>query len=67
MGPTVAVSLFASLFILKFQFRKYLEQKPHNIEDLLSQDEKVLIKDRISFNKIISGSTWSYFSFRHSR
>ena len=38
MGPTVAVSLFASLFILKFQFRKYLEQKPHNIEDLLSQD-----------------------------
>ncbi|HEU5446528.1 MAG TPA: ArsB/NhaD family transporter [Nitrososphaeraceae archaeon] len=46
MGPTVAVSLFASLFILKFQFRKYLEQKPHNIEDLLSQDEKVLIKDR---------------------
>lgn len=26
MGPTVAVSLFASLFILKFQFRKYLEQ-----------------------------------------
>ena len=46
MGPTVGISLFASLFILKFQFRKYLEQKPHNIEDLLSQDEKVLIKDR---------------------
>lgn len=45
MGPTVGVSLFASLFILRFQFRKYLEQKPHNIEDLLSQDEKVLIKD----------------------
>ena len=46
MGPTVGISLFASLFILKFQFRKYLEKKPHNIEDLLSQDEKVLIKDR---------------------
>ena len=27
MGPTVGISLFASLFILKFQFRKYLEQK----------------------------------------
>ncbi len=54
MGPTVAVSLFASLFILKFQFRKYLEQKPQNIEDLLSQDEKVLIKDRSVLKKSLA-------------
>jgi Na+/H+ antiporter NhaD/arsenite permease-like protein len=54
MGPTVAVSLFASLFILKFQFRKYLEQKPHNIEDLLSQDETVLIKDRSVLKKSLA-------------
>ncbi|MGI0031079.1 MAG: SLC13 family permease, partial [Nitrososphaeraceae archaeon] len=54
MGPTVVVSLFASLFILKFQFRKYLEQKPHNIEDLLSQDEKVLIKDRSVLKKSLA-------------
>lgn len=54
MGPTVAVSLFASLFILKFQYRKYLEQKPHNIEDLLSQDEKVLIKDRSVLKKSLA-------------
>jgi len=54
MGPTVAVSLFASLFILKFQFRKYLEQKPHNIEDLLSQDEKVLIKDKSVLKKSLA-------------
>lgn len=54
MGPTVAVSLFASLFILKFQFRKYLKQKPHNIEDLLSQDEKVLIKDRSVLKKSLA-------------
>ena len=54
MGPTVAVSLFASLFILKFQFRKYLEQKPHNIEDLLSQGEKVLIKDRLVLKKSLA-------------
>jgi Na+/H+ antiporter NhaD/arsenite permease-like protein len=53
MGPTVAVSLFASLFILKFQFRNYLEQKPH-FEDLLSQDEKVLIKDRSVLKKSIA-------------
>lgn len=54
MGPTVGVSLFASLFILRFQFRKYLEQKPHNIEDLLSQDEKVLIKDRSVLKKSLA-------------
>ena len=54
MGPTVAVSLFASLFILKFQFRKDLAQKPHNIEDLLSQDEKVLIKDRSVLKKSLA-------------
>lgn len=54
MGPTVGISLFASLFILKFQFRKYLEQKPHNFEDLLSQDEKVLIKDRSVLKKSLA-------------
>ena len=54
MGPTVGISLFASLFILKFQFRKYLGQKPHNIEDLLSQDEKVLIKDRSVLKKSLA-------------
>jgi Na+/H+ antiporter NhaD/arsenite permease-like protein len=53
MGPTIAVSLFASLFILKFQFRKSLEQKPH-FEDLLSQDEKVLIKDRSVLKKSLA-------------
>ena len=45
MGPTVGISLFVSLFILKFLFRKSLAEKPHNIEDLLSQNERILIKD----------------------
>jgi len=31
MGPTVAISLLVSLFILKFQFRKDLAQKLHNL------------------------------------
>jgi Na+/H+ antiporter NhaD/arsenite permease-like protein len=53
MGPTIAVSLFASLFILKFQFRKYLKQKPY-FEDLLFQDEKVLIKDRSVLKKSLA-------------
>jgi len=51
MGPTIAVSLLVSLFILKFMFRKELSQKPHNFEELLSQDEKVLIKDRSVLKK----------------
>jgi len=51
MGPTIAVSLLVSLFILKFLFRKELSQKPHNFEELLSQDEKVLIKDRSVLKK----------------
>jgi hypothetical protein len=42
MGPTCYLLV---IFILKFLFRKDL-QKPHNLEDLLSQDEKVLIKNR---------------------
>ena len=54
MGPTVAVSLLASLFILKFQFRKDLAQKPHNLEELLSQDEKVLIKNRSVLKKSLA-------------
>jgi len=54
MGPTIGVSLFASLFILKFLFRKELAQKPSNIEDLLSQDEKVLIKDRSVLKKSLA-------------
>jgi Na+/H+ antiporter NhaD/arsenite permease-like protein len=51
MGPTIGVSLLVSLFILKFLFRKELSQKPHNFEELLSQDEKVLIKDRSVLKK----------------
>jgi Na+/H+ antiporter NhaD/arsenite permease-like protein len=54
MGPTIAVSLFASLFLLKFIFKKDLAQKPHNLEDLLSQDEKVLIKDRSVLKKSLA-------------
>jgi Na+/H+ antiporter NhaD/arsenite permease-like protein len=54
MGPTIGISLFASLFILKFLFRKSLAQKPQNIEDLLSQDEMILIKDRSVLRKSLT-------------
>jgi Na+/H+ antiporter NhaD/arsenite permease-like protein len=54
MGPTIGISLFASLFILKFLFRKSLAQKPHNLEDLFSQDERVHIKDRSILRKSLA-------------
>jgi Na+/H+ antiporter NhaD/arsenite permease-like protein len=54
MGPTIGISLFASLFILKFLFRKSLTQKPQNIADLLSQDEMILIKDRSVLRKSLT-------------
>ncbi|MDW0135602.1 MAG: ArsB/NhaD family transporter [Nitrososphaeraceae archaeon] len=54
MGPTIGISLFASLLILKFLFRKSLAEKPHNIEDLLSQDERILIKDRSVLRKSLA-------------
>lgn len=46
MGPTIGVSLVASLFMLKFLFRKDLAQKPQNLDELMAQDEKSLITDR---------------------
>jgi Na+/H+ antiporter NhaD/arsenite permease-like protein len=54
MGPTIGISLIASLFILKFLFRKSLAQKPHDIEALLSQDEKILLKDRSVLRKSLA-------------
>jgi len=54
MGPTIGISLIVSLFILKFLFRKSLAQKPHDIEALLSQDEKILLKDRSVLRKSLA-------------
>jgi Na+/H+ antiporter NhaD/arsenite permease-like protein len=46
MGPTIGVSMVASLFMLKFLFRKDLAQKPQNLDELMAQDEKSLITDK---------------------
>ncbi|HJS81931.1 MAG TPA: SLC13 family permease, partial [Nitrososphaera sp.] len=40
MGPTVAVSFVASLFLLKFFFRKELKAKVQNVEQLMNEDER---------------------------
>ncbi len=53
MGPTIVISLFASLFILKFLFRKTLAQKPQ-MEELYSQNEQLLIKDRPVLRKSLA-------------
>ncbi len=46
MGPTIGLSLIASLVMFKVFFRKELKAKPQNLEELMSQDEKSFIKDR---------------------
>jgi Na+/H+ antiporter NhaD/arsenite permease-like protein len=46
MGPTVAISFIASLFLLKFLFRKDLKTKVQNLEQLMREDETVYLKDK---------------------
>jgi Na+/H+ antiporter NhaD/arsenite permease-like protein len=46
MGPTVAVSFVASLFLLKLLFRKDLKARVQNLEQLMREDETVYLKDK---------------------
>jgi Na+/H+ antiporter NhaD/arsenite permease-like protein len=46
MGPTVAISFVASLFLLKLFFRKDLKAKVQNLEQLMREDETVYLKDK---------------------
>jgi Na+/H+ antiporter NhaD/arsenite permease-like protein len=46
MGPTIGISLIVSLILFKVFFRKDLKATPQNLEELMSQDEMSLIKDR---------------------
>ena len=46
MGPTVAVSFIASLFLLRLLFRKDLKAKVQNLEQLMREDETVYLKDK---------------------
>jgi Na+/H+ antiporter NhaD/arsenite permease-like protein len=50
MGPTVAVSLAASIFLLKVFFRKDLAARPA-LDELMKQDEKSFIRDRTLLKK----------------
>lgn len=46
MGPTIGISLAASLILFRIFFRNELKAKPQNLEEIMSQDEKSFIKDR---------------------
>jgi Na+/H+ antiporter NhaD/arsenite permease-like protein len=46
MGPTVAVAFVASLFLLKFFFRRELKAKVQNLEQLMNEDERSYLKDK---------------------
>ena len=46
LGPTVAVSFAASLFLLRFMFRKDLRAQVQNLDQLMSMDESAYLKDQ---------------------
>ena len=46
MGPAVAISLAASLILLKLLFRKDLKAKPHHLDELMSRHEDVFIAEK---------------------
>lgn len=54
MGPTVAVSFVASLFLLKFLFRKDLKAQVQNIEQLMKEDENAYLKDKNVLKKSLA-------------
>jgi Na+/H+ antiporter NhaD/arsenite permease-like protein len=54
MGPTIGLTLAVSLVLFRVFFRKELKAVPQNIDELLSQDEKSLIKDKSLLIKSLS-------------
>jgi Na+/H+ antiporter NhaD/arsenite permease-like protein len=46
MGPTVALSFVASLFLLKFLFRKELKAQVQNVQQMMNEDESKYLKDK---------------------
>lgn len=46
MGPTIAISFAASLFLLKFLFRKELKAQVQNLDQLMKEDERTYLKDK---------------------
>jgi len=51
--PVVFVAWMATLITLKIVFRKELQQKPSNVEELMKMNEKEAITDSKTLKKII--------------
>ena len=51
MGPTIAISLIASMLLLRFFFRKDLKASVSNLEQLMREDEKALLRDKSLLKK----------------
>jgi Na+/H+ antiporter NhaD/arsenite permease-like protein len=51
MAPTIAISFAASLFLLKFMFRKDLKAQVQNLEELMKEDERSYLKDKSVLKK----------------
>lgn len=54
MGPTIAISFIASLFMLKFFFRKDLKAQAQNLEQLMHENENNYLKDRAVLKKSLA-------------
>ncbi|MBU4311626.1 MAG: ArsB/NhaD family transporter [Candidatus Omnitrophica bacterium] len=51
--PVTIVTIFYSLFILKFIHRKHLSEKPRNFQAVLNIDARRAIKDRLGMTKCL--------------
>jgi len=54
LGPTIVVSFAASLFLLKFMFRKELKAQVQNLEQLMNEDESTYLKDKSVLKKSLA-------------
>jgi Na+/H+ antiporter NhaD/arsenite permease-like protein len=51
LGPTIAISFIASMLLLRFFFRKDLKASVSNLEQLMREDEKALLRDKSLLKK----------------
>ena len=53
LGPIVLITTLAVLFLLRVLFRRELSEQSHNVNALMSLDEKAAIKDRAALPRIL--------------
>lgn len=53
LGPIVAITTLAVLFLLRVLFRQELSEQPQNIDALMMLDETAAIKDKVALPRIL--------------